>query len=550
MKTFQVVQGSPEWVALRASGKFCASEAAAMMGEDPKLKRDTLLHMMANGGSKEFSEYVQENILRRGHDVEPFARAKVEEMIGEELYPATIGSDDGRLLASCDGITMSGETGFECKLWNEELAARVRAGNLPPDKYWQLEQQLLIGGMEKIVFAVTDGTDEKFVSMEYKPVRGRAKKLLAGWAQFAEDLANYRAPEVKEPVVADVVMALPTVTITMEGKVALRSNLAVFGDQLNAFLKQINMKPATDQEFANAEAAVKALKEAETKLKQAEAAALAQAEEVDELRRTVAAYVELMATTRITLGKAVEQQKDKIRDDIRVRGETEYAAHISKLNERLGRPYLTTGTVPSNFPAAMKNKKTLDSLNDAVNTELARLKIASNEVADKIAINQKVMNDLAGNHKFLFADVATIIHKEVDDLTALVKLRISEHEAAVKAKAEADARAAAEAEARKAAVAPAPAAAAPTPAAAPATPPTPATTPASTTSARPSPAAMVQALAQAFQVDRTVAVGWLLKLSIAKAYEPGEIIDMGGPDYVVTNDGSVKEQLRLPGVGQ
>ena len=41
------------------------------------------------------------------------------------------------------GIDRAKSLGFEHKLWNETLAAQVRAGELDPHYYWQLEQQIL-----------------------------------------------------------------------------------------------------------------------------------------------------------------------------------------------------------------------------------------------------------------------------------------------------------------------------------------------------------------------------------------------------------------------
>jgi predicted phage-related endonuclease len=143
VKIYNVVQGSPEWHALRARHR-CASEAPVMMGCSPKMQRTDLVRMKATGDEREFSHWVQEHLLERGHEVEAYARGVIEAQLGEELYPATIGDDDEYLLASYDGITMDGETGFECKLWNEDLAARCARASVPPKHHWQLEQQILV----------------------------------------------------------------------------------------------------------------------------------------------------------------------------------------------------------------------------------------------------------------------------------------------------------------------------------------------------------------------------------------------------------------------
>lgn len=178
MKIHNVAQGSAEWHALRAQ-HFTASEAPAMMGASKYQTRTDLLTMKKTGIAPEVNQ-AQQYIFDRGHATEALARPLVEVMIGEELYPVV--GTDGNLLASMDGATMLGETLFEHKLWNESLVAQVKAGELDPHYYWQLEQQLLVSGAERVIFVCSDGTAENFVHMEYRSVAGRAAQLVEGWS--------------------------------------------------------------------------------------------------------------------------------------------------------------------------------------------------------------------------------------------------------------------------------------------------------------------------------------------------------------------------------
>lgn len=130
----KLIQGSPEWVAFRLEHDG-ASEAAAMLGLSRKNTRNELLHMKHTGMSKEFSEFVQRNILDKGHKVEALARPLIEEAIGDDLYPVTC--SNGRLSASCDGLTMGvegGEIAFEHKQWNAEHSEMVR-NNIMPEEH-------------------------------------------------------------------------------------------------------------------------------------------------------------------------------------------------------------------------------------------------------------------------------------------------------------------------------------------------------------------------------------------------------------------------------
>lgn len=187
MNIHNVTQGSPEWHALRA-GFFTASEAPAMMGASKYQTRADLLQQKKTRLAEDVSPQKQA-LFNRGHAAEAAARLIVEEMIGEELYPVTASRD--QLLASMDGMNMAETVLFEHKLWNASLAAQVRAGELEPHYYWQLEQQLWVSGAERVIFVCSDGTRRNFVHMDYRPVPGRAEALLAGWRQFGTELQGF-----------------------------------------------------------------------------------------------------------------------------------------------------------------------------------------------------------------------------------------------------------------------------------------------------------------------------------------------------------------------
>ena len=296
MRTLNLSQGSNEWHAER-SRRFTASEAPAMMGASKYQSRDELLYQKATGIGREATD-AEQALFDRGHRAEAAARRIVEDMLGQDLYPVTAVSDeDDRLLASLDGCTIDETTLYEHKLWSEGLAAQVRARDLEPHYYWQLEQQLLVAGAEKVIFVCSDGTPEKFASMEYRPVPGRADALRAGWDQFAADLAAYVPTEAVAPVEAAPIESLPAVVVQVNGALTIAGNLPAFGQALRDFIARIPAKPATDQQFADADAACKALKKAEDALTQAEEGALAQISDVELMRRTVA---DLRALARST----------------------------------------------------------------------------------------------------------------------------------------------------------------------------------------------------------------------------------------------------------
>jgi len=426
----ELQQGSPEWLAHR-DNCHNASDAPAMLGISKYVTRNELIAQAATGITREVDANTQ-RLFDDGHATEALARPIAEEIIGEDLYPITASlAVDGlqkRVSASYDGATMDEKQTFEHKRLNAELAASLDAGVIPDMYHPQLEQQLLIIGAERCLFMASDGTREAAKHAWYTSNPALRARLIAGWKQFELDVAAYKPVEVIPAAVAAPVMSLPAVSVKMEGAIAVISNLDLFGQKLTEFVGKLNMKPEDDQGFADAENAVKILQNAQEALEQAEAAALAQMSNVDELRRTVAMYVKTARDTRLVLEKAVKSQKETVRANIIQTGCAAFTAHIAALNTRLGKPYMPV--VPVDFTGAIKGKRTITSLRDAIDTELARGKIAANEIADNIQLNLTTLRELAKDHAHLFADAAQIVLKAPDDLTTLVKLRIAEFEAA------------------------------------------------------------------------------------------------------------------------
>ncbi|MBA6090063.1 YqaJ viral recombinase family protein [Pseudomonas monteilii] len=424
MQVHNVQQGTPEWHALRSS-YFTASEAPAMMGASKYQTRNDLLALKKTGIVPDVTPQ-QQAIFDRGHATEELARPLVEEMIGEELYP--IVGTSGNLLASMDGATMLGDTLFEHKLWNATLATAVLAGELEPHYYWQLEQQLLVSGAERVIFVCSDGTRDNFVHMEYRPVAGRREQLVAAWAQFEEDLGAFEVKEAKIEVIGAAPDQLPALRIEVTGMVTA-SNLDAFKSHALEVFSNINTELKTDQDFADAEKTVKWCVEVEDKLKAAKEHALSQTESIDALFKAIDDIAAEARRKRLELDKLVKSRKDSIRTEIVMDSAKALQDHIDQIDATLG-GRIRMPKVHANFAEAIKGKRTIDSLNEAAGAELARAKIEASRIGDLIRLNIASLNELAANHKFLFHDAQDLVQKANDDLVALIKVRINEHEQA------------------------------------------------------------------------------------------------------------------------
>ena len=428
-----LIQGSEEWQQFRLEHDG-ASEAAAMLGLSKKTTRGELLRMKHTGLTKEFSDWVQKNILDRGHEIEALARPLVEKIIGEDLYPVTYSY--GRKSASCDGLTMDGETAFEHKQWNADLAASVARGELPEEHQPQCQQIMDVTGANRVIFTVSDGTSINIVWMEVFPDPAWVARIDAGWAQFHRDLAEYVPQEIIPAAVAAPQMQLPAVSVQVLGSIEVRDNLTAFGDALRAYVERINRKPETDQDFADLEASCKTLKEAETALDAAENSALGQAASIDQMRRIVAESRELARTTRLTIEKLVDAEKKNRREKIVTEAKESLRKFVAEMNARVE----FMPEISADFAGVIKGKKTLASITNSVDTELARAKTEASMIADMIDANIKVYGELAAGYESLFADLGKLVNQPPEFCRATIENRVTQQ------KAKDEARRAAEAE--------------------------------------------------------------------------------------------------------
>ncbi len=433
MITSSVNQGSAAWLELRRTHDT-ASEAPAALGVSKYTSRTALMHQKFTG-EVEIVGSAKQAVFDRGHEAEDLARPFADKIIGADLYPTTgtLEVDGLKLLASLDGATIDEEIIWEHKLWNASLAEDVRNGTLDPHYTVQMDQQLRVSGAKKCLFMVSDGTEKNMVWCWYVTSEEKQSALIAGWKQFNADLALYVPPEVIVPPVAAPQMGLPAVAIQVNGSIKLVDNLDKFGAALTAYVDRINKKPETDQDFADLEATVKTLKNAEDALDAAESSALAQTDSIDAMRKTVALYRETARTNRLLVEKLVKAEKENRRTAIVSEAAADLVTHVKKLNERLGKPYMPS--IAADFQGVVKGLKSLDSMKDKVSTELARCKIAANETADRIQAN--LLAKGLTEYAFLFADIATLCLKAPDDFGAVVSARIASHEAAEAAKVEA-----------------------------------------------------------------------------------------------------------------
>jgi putative phage-type endonuclease len=428
MQTIDLQQGSPAWLAFRAE-HFTASDAPAMMGESPYKTRSQLLHEKATGISPEVDAATQRR-FDDGHRIEALARPLAEDFIGDDLYP--IVGANGKYAASFDGLTMLGNINWECKTLNaalrEAMVPDCTGTDLPLVYQIQMEHQAMVSECDRVLFTAAQfdaaGNPVDVRHCWYTPNPDLRARIVAGWEQFAADLANYTPESIAEPVTAQAQESLPAVFAQVSGSLAVTSNLDVFGEALKAFVERIPKDPETDQDFADTEAACKTLKTAEEKLAAAEDSALASLTNVEQMRRTVATLKDLARQTRLASEKLVKARKEAIRTEIVTTARQQFSAFLAGLQGEI-RVRLQIGM--PDFAGAIKGLKTLSSIKDAVSTALANAKIEANEYAADIRAKLAKFDDLVpAEYRGLFRDLDDLVTMAPPHFEAAVVARVEQ----------------------------------------------------------------------------------------------------------------------------
>lgn len=439
MKIIQLQQGSPEWLAHRRTVRN-ASDAPAMMGASPYVTRAELVRRAATGIVPEVDAGTQ-RVFDRGHAVEPALRELAEQMVGQDLYPVTAISDDGRLGASFDGVTLDESIILEAKQTNAAKMALVREGTIPPQDYWQIVQQFAVcSAARTCYYLVGDGTETgtSWLRIERFEIEHDIPRLLAGWAQFDTDVAAYQPEAAQAAVVAAPVAGFGALSLRVEGRV-LASNLDSFRADAEAFIARLP-KPddlQTDQDFADAESAVKACTEAESRIKAAKDAALAQMADVDAVLRAADSVAETIRAARLALDKVVKAEKESRKEALARAGVEAIRKHYQQINLTLTGFELTLPpSIHAEVGAAIKGLKSLESMRAKIDAAVAQAKIDASQEADRRRLSIAVLDQYA-EHRGLLPDAAALVAtKSPDDLRNLIVARVAEHEAKIRRQAE------------------------------------------------------------------------------------------------------------------
>lgn len=433
MRLLELVQGSKEWSEVRAN-HYNASEAPVMMGVSKYKTRNQLLAEKKFGKTEEITP-AKQALFDKGHKAEEDARSLLELETMDSYLPCvgvlTTKGPAGtplNLLASFDGRSDDGDHDFEHKLWNKSLAENVLNETLEPSHYWQLEQQLLLSESDYCLFVVSDGTAVNREMMKYYSVPERRESLIAGWEQFCIDLDSYEL-EAKQEVLVAAQNNFPVLRCHVAGT-EIKTNISDCLAEIKIIAEEEKNRPfETDQDFADKDQLNKDVKKLREVLKQNISSVKGAFISYSEFE-TVANDMDKILQQMFSAGeKQVKQAKESKK--IALRNETLAALtkHVERCDELIGAPFSINQIIPVNpdLTAAMKNKRTFDSLKNALDVVLSEWKIALNAATNLIKPNFKYLEENANDYKFLFQDVFSLLNQSEESFNAIVNSRITNH---------------------------------------------------------------------------------------------------------------------------
>lgn len=439
-----IQQGSDAWHQHRAN-HFNASDAPAMMGKSLYKTRNELITEIATGKQSSIPQFLAD----KGHEAERMARPVAEQIIGKDLYPV-IGVE-GIYSASFDGLTMSRDINFEHKMLNDEIRACESIDDLHDQYKIQMTQQMGVSGASKTLFlaAEWDENGDMVDSVEfwYEFDSDLWDDIKAGWAQLQQDVANYEHKPVAEKPVADSIEAFPVAMIQARGEIVV-SNLNEVLPRFDLFLSSQKTELVTDDDFANGEAVAKFSRETAKKLRLVADQTIDQISSVSDAVRALQNYADQFDGLGLKLEKLVKSEKEARKDAIINTAKVQWRDHLDGLDSELKPVHLHIA--PPDFISAVKNKRTIESLQNAVDTVLAQSKISADAMAKVYRQNLAWANENAIEFNFLYAnDLSAIVSKDHEDFKNLIESRITAFKAQEQAKKEAQEKADAERKAQE-----------------------------------------------------------------------------------------------------
>jgi len=180
MEVINLEQGSQEWHDFRKT-KIGASELAYLYNANPFCKASDQMKFLI-GLKLGFNEIFYNSAMKAGHDNEKFIIEHVEKEYNIVTQPL-VGYKEN-LVASYDGITFDNDIVVEVK-FSKHTYEYIKKNNDAPEHYYlQVQQQLLVSGAEKAIFAAMHSDTREVAMCEIYPHSEVHSEIMAKVEEF------------------------------------------------------------------------------------------------------------------------------------------------------------------------------------------------------------------------------------------------------------------------------------------------------------------------------------------------------------------------------
>lgn len=157
------IQGSPEWLAWRMTG-IGASDAPIIMGKSLYTRAYELYKQKTGRAGNAKPNPILDKIRERGHQLEPLARAAVQQETGHPLTPMIgVSAVHPFIRSSYDGYDAFNGEPTEIKCPGPRAHSMALAGYVPEEYVDQLQHQLFVAEAEWGNYYSFDGTKGKLI---------------------------------------------------------------------------------------------------------------------------------------------------------------------------------------------------------------------------------------------------------------------------------------------------------------------------------------------------------------------------------------------------
>lgn len=149
----ELEQGSPEWLKMRRN-YLGASDCPVIMLVDPWRTPFNLFEEKLG-----LVQTTETEAMRRGKELEPFAREEFEKVTGIKMTPKVLFHPEvSYMMASMDGVSEDGRSAVEIKCPGEATYKLAVSGKVPAHYNAQLQHQMAVAGLQSIFYFCYDGS--------------------------------------------------------------------------------------------------------------------------------------------------------------------------------------------------------------------------------------------------------------------------------------------------------------------------------------------------------------------------------------------------------